>query len=92
MYDKSITTKEADKRGAVVKMDTDYYKNRILEMLNNINYYEPARYEQCLLDDEIDYLKNYQHRPSYFYGLSKVNQFQKQLRINYPSITLYEDR
>lgn len=37
--DSSIVIKEADKGGAVVVMDAEYYKGKILEMLNNNEFY-----------------------------------------------------
>lgn len=39
LNDDSIVIKEADKGGAVVGMDAEYYKNKILEMLNNNEFY-----------------------------------------------------
>ena len=38
--DDSIVIKEADKGGAVVIMDRDYYKDKIDSMLSDINYYQ----------------------------------------------------
>ena len=38
--DHSIIIKEADKGGAVVIMDADYYRDKILEMLNDDQYYK----------------------------------------------------
>ena len=37
--DKSIILKEADKGGAIVIMDTDYYREKVLEQLNDEEYY-----------------------------------------------------
>lgn len=37
--DNSIVIKEADKGGAVVIMNTEYYKTKILQMLNNTEFY-----------------------------------------------------
>ena len=37
--DKSIIIKEADKGGGIVLMNVEFYKNKILEMLNNELYY-----------------------------------------------------
>ncbi|XP_062571387.1 uncharacterized protein LOC134233429, partial [Saccostrea cucullata] len=38
--DCSIVIKEADKGGAVVIMNTEYYKSKILQMLNNSEFYD----------------------------------------------------
>ncbi|CAC5383009.1 unnamed protein product [Mytilus coruscus] len=44
---KNIVIKEADKSSAVVIMETDYYKNLILNMLQDNTYYESgANYKQ----------------------------------------------
>ena len=40
--DESIIIKEADKGGAVIIMDKNYYAEKIHEMLN-----DPAYYEKC---------------------------------------------
>ena len=37
--DKSIIIKEVDKGGSIVLMNVEFYKNKILEMLNNELYY-----------------------------------------------------
>lgn len=39
LNDDSIVIKEADKGGAVVVMDAEYYKHKILEMLDNNEFY-----------------------------------------------------
>ena len=36
----SIIIKEADKGGAVVIMDKNYYKDKVLEQLNDTDYYK----------------------------------------------------
>lgn len=38
--DKSIVIKEADKGGAVVIMDSGFYKDHIMKMLSNVDYYQ----------------------------------------------------
>ena len=38
--DRSIIIKEADKGGAIIIMDTDFYKEKVLEQLNNEEYYK----------------------------------------------------
>lgn len=38
--DESIVIKEADKGGAVVIMDSGFYKDHIMKMLSNVDYYQ----------------------------------------------------
>ena len=38
--DNSIVIKEADKGGGIVIMNTDFYKNKVLEMLTDDSYYQ----------------------------------------------------
>ena len=89
--DKSIIIKEADKGGAVVCMDSDYYRDKILQMLSDKEYYEEIEssadsYTRKLInklidqhgsglhDEEKDYLINFDHATSNFYGLPKVHK------------------
>ena len=91
LSDKSIVIKEADKGGAVVVMDADYYRDKIREMLDDPNFYKEAdegadsrtrklihqlieQHGKGLMDEEIDYLCNFEHSTSYFYGLPKIHK------------------
>ncbi|WP_179117411.1 hypothetical protein, partial [Solemya velum gill symbiont] len=42
LEDKSIILKEADKGGAVVVMDSDYYAEKILDMLKDNSFYDDS--------------------------------------------------
>lgn len=44
--DENIVIKEADKGGAVVIMDSDFYKSKILDMLNNDEFYSEINENQ----------------------------------------------
>ena len=89
--DKSIVIKEADKGGAVVIMDASYYRNAVLKMLEDEEFYSETNssmdnqtrkminklveeHEGCLYEEEADYLTNFKHNTSYFYGLPKIHK------------------
>ena len=81
----------ADKVGAVVCMDNDYYRDKILNMLSGDEYYKETgcrannhkrksikelidQHGDGSHDDEQDYLTNFDHITSNFYGLPKVHK------------------
>ena len=83
--------KEADKGGAVVVIDADYYKDKILEMLSDEEVYSEIdsdmdmqtrklinnlvdKHGKRLYKEEAAYLTNFQHEPSYIYGLPKIHK------------------
>ena len=89
--DKSLIIKEADKSGAVVCMDSDYYRDKLLNMLSEEEFYEETErdadnytrklirelvdlYGGGLHCEEQDYLTNFDHITSNFYGLTKVHK------------------
>lgn len=91
LSDKTIVIKEADKGGAVVIMDANYYRNKIKEMLEDPDFYAETDekadsrtrklihelIKKCgkdLFDEETDYLENFEHTTSYFYGLPKIHK------------------
>ena len=89
--DKSLIIKEADKGGAVVCIDSDYYRDKLLDMLSEEEFYEQTErdadnytrklirelvdlYGGGLHCEEQDYLTNFDHITSNFYGLTKVHK------------------
>lgn len=46
MNNDNIIIKEADKGGAVVVMNTEFYRDRIYEMLSNTEFYKKANGNQ----------------------------------------------
>ena len=94
LADNSIIIKEADKGGAVVVMDTEYYRNKIKEMLSDTEFYSETdeksdsktrqkinklidEFGDELLEEESDYLRNFEHSTSYFYGLPKIHKCEE---------------
>ncbi|CAG2206353.1 unnamed protein product [Mytilus edulis] len=63
--DKSIIIKEADKGNAVVIMDREYYRDNILNMLQDEMSYE-------VTDKKLD-----RQTKSYFYGLPKIHKSEE---------------
>jgi len=88
--DKSITIKEADKGGGIVIMNTDFYKRKLLAMLNDVEYYKqiPDNGSQITLSkirnllkennkltkQENDFLVKFEWKTSLFYGLPKIHK------------------
>ena len=88
--DNSIVIKEGDKEGAVVIMDSAHYEQMIYKQLEdkNTKKVDPScdnktmrtndtlikKYENSFLKHEIDYLTNFQHESSNFYGLPKIHK------------------
>ncbi|CAC5423355.1 unnamed protein product [Mytilus coruscus] len=87
--DDYIIIKEGDKGGAIIIMDTDFYKEKVLEQLNDEEYYKKVTnnpenatkknklikdYDQCLTEKEIAYLCDFDPKESNFYGLPKVHK------------------
>ncbi|CAI9726109.1 Hypothetical predicted protein [Octopus vulgaris] len=84
--DNSILLKEADTGEAIVIMDKDYYKDKILEIVPDKTYYnkEPKQPEEAIMDKiktlikdyftdkEKDYLCNSVIKRSNFYGLPQI--------------------
>ena len=85
--------KKADKGGATVIMDRDYYQHKIEELLlsDNETYTEltngnedekimrklmklTKEHEKELTKRETDYIKNFTHKTSNFYGLPKIHK------------------
>jgi hypothetical protein len=91
--DESIIIKEADKGGAVVIMDSDFYKCKILEMLNNDEFYSEIDENQDKILQKIRKLIFKNTRPhlqkrkrisllilnskKVFYGLPKVHKSEE---------------
>ena len=88
--DKSIVIKEADKGGGIVIMNTDYYKQKIIDMLEDDTFYKAAN-DNCskatfkkireliklskdITRHEIDYLLYFEFKSSLFYGLPKIHK------------------
>jgi len=90
--DKSIIIKEADKGGGIVIMNVDFYKKKILEMLDDNEYYQEIPTSNKnevfskikslinkngkLTKHEIDYLLKFESKTSTFYGLPKIHKCQ----------------
>ena len=91
LHDKSLIVKESDKGGAVVCMDSDYYRDAVTGMLNDDNFYGETNDQMDngtrdlikaivenhgadLYEEEINYLTNFEHSTSYFYGLLKIHK------------------
>jgi ribosomal protein S27E len=88
--DKSIVIKEADKGGGIVIMNTNFYKNKIVEMLQNNEFYSEnprasmqnvfnkikklVKENDKMLKQEIDYVLNFYSKTSVFYGLPKIHK------------------
>ena len=88
--DKSIVIKEADKGGGIVIMNTDYYKQKIMKMLEDDTFYkstndncnkatfkkirELIKLSKDITRHEIDYLLNFEFKSSLFYGLPKIHK------------------
>ena len=87
--DSSIIIKEADKGGMVVILDCLKYEHIVTDMLNNVEYYTKSNADfdiitrkqinesvmhSNLLKEEKEYLQNFKHYPSYFYGLPKIHK------------------
>ncbi|KAK6175988.1 hypothetical protein SNE40_014359 [Patella caerulea] len=78
-----IVIQEAYKEGAIVLMDRDYYRSKILSILNNNEYYKESKEVhqlavkrkikkriqdyKYLTNDEQDYLVNYESKPPFFF-------------------------
>ena len=86
----SIIIKEADKGGGIVIMNREYYKTKMLEMLEDNSFYRQAN-DDCskstfkkiksliklsgdVTRHEIDYLLNFEFKSSSFYGLPKIHR------------------
>jgi len=90
--DHTIIIKEADKGGAVVIMNANYYEEKIMEILKDDKTYEPisnynentvmnkisklAKKHNCLNKKELEYLTKFNYKTSNFYGLPKVHKSQ----------------
>ena len=90
--DQSIVIKEADKGGATVIMDRDYYQHKIEELLSDKEIYTELtngnedekimrklkkltkEHENELTKPETDYIQNFTHKTSNFYGLPKIHK------------------
>jgi hypothetical protein len=88
--DKSIIIKEADKGGGIVIMNSLFYKTKILEMLNNSEYYRHISSDNShitfdkirklvngnkkLTVEERDFLIKFDYKASSFYGLPKIHK------------------
>lgn len=88
--DKSIVIKEADKGGGIVLMNVDFYKKKILEMLQDETYYKNIRNDDAkgtlnkikhlldatpgLTEKEKDFMLNFDCESSSFYGLPKIHK------------------
>ncbi len=85
-----IIIKEADKGGAICLMDKSFYRDKIMDMLKDESTYKQTnlnnsqitlkikkliqKYADCLLDDEKDYLLNFDIKTSNIYGLPKIHK------------------
>ncbi|OOY72080.1 GIY-YIG nuclease family protein [Solemya velum gill symbiont] len=87
--DETIVIKEADKGGAIVIMDKDYYREKVLDQLNDGIFYKKhsgkktvmkkikhliEHHPNSVTEKEADYLCNFQIKDSNFYGLPKVHK------------------
>lgn len=88
--DPSIIIKEADKGGGIVIMNKDYYKNKMLEMLQDNTFYKATeddcskttfkkiraliRESKDITRHEINYLLEFESKTSSFYGLPKIHK------------------
>ena len=88
--DKTIVIKEADKGGGIVIMNSEFYEKKILEMLNDNTFYQRINENHSKITfkkikdliklnvdmtrHEIDYLLNFEHKSSRFYGLPKIHK------------------
>ena len=88
--DDSIVIREADKGGGIVIMNSEFYKNKIKEMLNDKAFYKPTdenhskstfkkirdiiKSSKDLTRYEIDYLLNFECKSSNLYGLPKIHK------------------
>ena len=87
----NLVIKEADKGGAIVLMDKDYYEDKMLEMLRDTQTYKEIsrsieknttakireltlKYDLNLTQKEKDFLLNFEHKDSQFYGLPKIHK------------------
>ena len=94
LADNSIIIKEADKGGAVVVMDTLYYRDKMREMLADTEFYSETdekadtrtrkqinqlvdQFEDELMEEESEYLRNFEHSTSYYYGLPKIHKCEE---------------
>ena len=88
--DQNIVVKEADKGGGIVIMNKELNKTRILDMLKDDNFYEEVPHDCSkitmkkirnviqlaheITQNEIDYLVNFEFKPSSFYCLPKIHK------------------
>ena len=88
--DDNIIIKEADKGGGIVIMNKQYYKAKILSMLQDNSFYDETNNEACkqtfkkiqkviglakdITRNEINYLLDFDCKTSTFYGLPKIHK------------------
>lgn len=88
--DETIVVKQADKGGAIVIMDSDYYRGKVLEQLNDPHYYSeiPSNIDNAtmkkikkiasqhglLTQREQEYITSFEVKCSNFYGLPKIHK------------------
>ena len=80
-------------------MDREHYKTMAVTLLLDEEYYQElqksdkrkyksllSKYKDCLTEKEMDYLVNFEMKPSNFYGLPKIHKSEKkiQLHVNKP--------
>lgn len=90
--DTSIVIKEADKGGGIVIMNREFYKRKILEMLEDTSFYQQIgkistketmkkmkkviHLAKDITRHELNYLLDFECKPSMFYGLPKIHKSQ----------------
>ena len=88
----SIIIKEADKGGAVVVMNKTHYYSIVVKILQDEETYEKttencdkkvfkylkpvAKFSNCLLKEDQDFLTQFSFSTNNFYGLPKVHKYK----------------
>ena len=90
--DTSIVIKEADKGGGIVIMNKEFYKRKLLQMLDDKSFYKQIENQTTkdtmkkikkviglakeITRHELNYLLDFECKPSMFYGLPKIHKSQ----------------
>ena len=90
--DTSIAIKEADKGGGIVIMNKEFYKRKLLQMLDDKSFYKQIEnqttkdtmkkikkeigFAKEITRHELNYLLDFECKPSMFCGLPKIHKSQ----------------